>query len=272
MVPPDAMDTTDAQEGLVGRDREVGRLSLLLEAATHGESAVLVVRGDAGVGKTALLEHVVALAPTTRVLRAVGVESEMELAFAALHQLCGPVLDRLDGLPGPQRDALGTVFGLLDGPTPDRLVVGLAALSLLAGVGAERAVVCLVDDAQWLDDASAQALAFVARRLHADPVVVLFATRARVAFLGGLPELALQGLGDHDARLLFDSEIPFLVDGAVRERIIAESAGNPLALIELPRGMSPPELGGGFSPAGAKPVTTRIEETFRHRLDALPGA
>ncbi len=184
----------------LGRGTEVQLLTRLIESARHGESAVLVVRGEPGVGKTALIEHVLASTPDARVLHAAGVESEMELPFAALHQLCSPVLNRLDGLPGPQQDALGKVFGLTGGDPPDRFLVGLGVLSLLAGLGADQPLICFVDDAQWLDQASAQTMAFVARRLLADPVALLFAARGAVASLAGLPELTVEGLGDRDAR------------------------------------------------------------------------
>ncbi|HEV7759812.1 MAG TPA: AAA family ATPase [Acidimicrobiales bacterium] len=262
---------TSSPAGLVGREREVEVLTRLVEAARRGQSQVLVVQGDPGVGKTALVDHVVASATDARVLRAVGVESEMELPFAALHQLCSPVLDRLDGVPGPQRDALSKVFGLSGGLPPDRFLVGLGALSLLAGLGAEQPLVCFVDDAQWLDQASAQTMAFVARRLLADPVALVFAARGRPAALAGFPPLVVEELRDRDARALLASVLPFVLDRDVRERIIAEAGGNPLALLELPRDLRPSPLAGGFAGAATSPVSARIEEAFRRRLDALPA-
>jgi DNA-binding CsgD family transcriptional regulator len=262
---------TSSPAGFLGREREVGILTRLIEAVRHGQSGVLVVQGDPGVGKTALVDHVVASVSDVRVLRAVGVESEMELPFAALHQLCSPVLDRLGGVPGPQRDALSKVFGLSGGDPPDRFLVGLGALSLLAGLGAEQPLVCFVDDAQWLDQASAQTMAFVARRLLADPVGLVFAARTRPAAFAGFPQLTVDGLRDHDARALLDSVIPFVLDKDVRERIIAEAGGNPLALLELPRGLRPAQLADGFAVAATSPVSARIEDTFRRRLEALPA-
>src|SRR5258708_3039182 len=204
-APPGAM--------LRGRRRESAVLEGLLDGARAGRSGALVVRGDAGVGKTALLEYVVASGPDLGVVRAVGVESEMELAFAALHQLCVPVLDRLERLPGPQRGALRVTFGLSEGPVPDRFLVGLAVLGLLAEAAEERALVCVVDDAQWLDKASAQALAFVARRLFAESVVLLFAARQPSHELAGLPELPVEGLEGADARELLRSVGPGRVGG-----------------------------------------------------------
>jgi DNA-binding CsgD family transcriptional regulator len=262
---------TSSPAGLVGREREVEVLTRLVDGARRGQSQVLVVHGDPGVGKTALVDHVVAAAPDARVLRAVGVESEMELPFAALHQLCSPVLDRLDRVPGPQQDALGKAFGLTGGLPPDRFLVGLGALSLLAGLGAEQPLVCFVDDAQWLDLASTQTMTFVARRLLADPVGLVFATRGRPAALARFPQLVVEGLRDRDARVLLASVLPYVLDRDVRERIIAEAGGNPLALLELPRGLGPAQLAGGFAVTATSPVSARIEETFRRRLDALPA-
>ena len=178
-----------------------------------------MVRGDAGVGKTALLEYVIASASGLGVIRAVGVESERELAFAALHQLCVPILDRLERLPGPQRDALQVTFGLSEGPVPDRFLVGLALLGLLAEAAQERALVCVVDDAQWLDAASARALAFVARRLLAESVLLLFAARQPSDELLGMPELAVRGLKEADARELLRSVVPGRLDERIREQV-----------------------------------------------------
>ena len=217
---------------LQGRRAELSVLDGFVEGVRAGESRVLVVRGEPGVGKTALLDHLTARASGCRVARAAGVQSEMELAFAGLHQLCAPMLDRLGGLPGPQRDALLTAFGISAGPAPDRFLVGLAVLGLLSEVAEQRPLVCVVDDEQWLDRASAQALGFVARRLAADPVGLVFAARFPGEELAGLPELVVEGLADGDARALLDSVLAGPLDARVRDRIVAETRGNPLALLE----------------------------------------
>ena len=229
------------------------------------------MRGEPGVGKSALLEYVVERASGCRVVRAAGVQSEMELAFAGLHQLRRPMLDRLDRVPGPQRDALRTAFGLSPGPTPERLFVGLAVLSLLSDVAEERPLICLVDDEQWLDRASAQVLAFVARRLNTESVGLVFATRAASDELSGVAELVVEGLHERDARALLDSVLTGPLDARVRERIVSETRGNPLALLELPRGLTPAELAGGFGFPGGVPLSGRIEESFQRRLEALPA-
>jgi DNA-binding CsgD family transcriptional regulator len=246
-------------------------LDRLLDGARAGRSGALVVEGEAGVGKTALLDYAIGSASDLRVLGAVGVESEMELAFAALHQLCAPVLDRLERLPLPQRDALLTTFGLRAGPVPDRFLVGLAVLSLLSEVADERPLVCVVDDAQWLDRASAQCVAFVARRLLAESVVMLFAAREQTDLLTGLPGLVVGGLRGVDARSLLVSVIPGRLDEGVADELLAETRGNPLALLELPRGLSAAQLAGGFGLPGALSLSGRIEESFVNRLDALPA-
>jgi DNA-binding CsgD family transcriptional regulator len=198
----------------------------------------------------------------------------MELAFAALHQLCAPMLDRLERLPDPQRAALRTAFGISAGPAPDRFLIGLGVLSLLSDAATRRPLVCLVDDEQWLDRASAQVLAFVARRLEAESVGLVFAARTAVDELAGLPELVVAGLRDGDARVLLDSVFTGPLDARVRDQIVAETRGNPLALLELPRGLTPAELAGGFGLPGALPsagrLSGRLEETFRRQLDALP--
>ena len=266
----------DPGPGLRGRGGECGALDRLVTDARAGRSGVLVLRGEAGAGKSALLEFVAARAPDCRIARAAGVESEMELAFAGLHQLCGPMLDHLDRLPAPQRDALGTAFGLSVGGAPDRFLVGLAVLSLLADVAEEQPLVCVVDDAQWLDQVSAQTLAFVARRLLAEPVALVFAARTGGPEQGlkqgleGLPELPVRGLSDPDARALVGAALRGPLDEAVRDRIVAESRGNPLALLELPRGLTPAELAGGFGLPGVKPLATLIEQGFVRRLEPLP--
>jgi DNA-binding CsgD family transcriptional regulator len=255
---------------LRGREEECAALDGLLEAVRRGESSALVVRGEPGVGKTALVDHMIESADDIRVVRAVGVESEMELAFAALQQLCAPMLDRLEHLPGPQQEALRVAFGLTGGEAPDRFVVGLAVLTLLAEVAEERPLLCVVDDAQWLDQASALALAFVARRLLAESVAVVFVTREPSEELSGLPELVVGGLGDGDARLLLDSGLRGRLDERVRDRIVAETRGNPLALLELPRGLSPAELAGGFGLPDTPPLADRIEQSFLRRLQSVP--
>jgi DNA-binding CsgD family transcriptional regulator len=255
---------------LLGRHRECGMLDGLLEDVRAGRSGALMVRGEAGIGKTALLEYAIGSASDLRVARAAGVESEMELPFAALHQLCAPMLDQLDRLPEPQRDALRITFGLSAGPAADRLFVGLAVLSLLSEAASERPLVCVVDDAHWLDQASAQALGFVARRLLAESVVVLIGTREPSDDFRGLPELAVGALPDHDARALLGSVVPWPLDERVLERIVAETHGNPLALLELPRGLSPAELAGGFGLPGALSLSSRIEQKFLRLLAELP--
>jgi DNA-binding CsgD family transcriptional regulator len=255
---------------LRGRRDECAKVEGLLEGARVGRSGVLVLSGDAGVGKTALLEFATQSALDSTVVRVAGVESEMELAFAGLHQFCAPMLDRLERLPRPQRDALETTFGLGRGAVPDRFIVGLAVLSLLSEVAEERPVLCVVDDAQWLDQASAQAFAFVARRLLAEPVVMLFAAREPSDELTGLPKLVLEGLRGADARELLSSVTSGPVDERVVDQIIAEARGNPLALLELPRALSPGQMAGGFGLLGALPLEVRLQESFRKRLEALP--
>jgi DNA-binding CsgD family transcriptional regulator len=246
-------------------------LDRVLDVARAGRSRALVVEGEAGVGKTALLDYAVGSASDLRVLRAVGVESEMELAFAALHQLCAPVLDRLERLPVPQRGALLTTFGLRAGAVPDRFLVDLAVLGLLSDVAEERPLLCVVDDAQWLDRASAQALTFVARRLLAESVVMLFAAREQADLFAGLPRLVVEGLRAADARSLLVSVIPGPLDEQVADELLAETRGNPLALLELPRGLTAGQLAGGFALPGALSVSGRIEESFVNRMDALPA-
>jgi DNA-binding CsgD family transcriptional regulator len=255
----------------LGRHFECDALDQLLDAVRAGESRVLVVRGDPGVGKTILLNHLVQQASGCRVAHAAGVESEMELVYAGLHQLLTPMLGRLERLPAPQADALRTAFGLGVGSAPDRFLVGLATLSLLADAAEEHPLVCLVDDAQWLDRGSAQVLAFTARRLHAESVGVVFAARTPAEELAGLPELVVGGLGEADAGTLLDTVITGPLDPRVRDRILGEAGGNPLALLELPRGGSPDRLAGGFAFPDAMPVSGRIEESYRRRLEEFPA-
>ena len=257
--------------GLTDRHAECDVLGRLVAAVRAGESRALVVHGEPGVGKTALLEYLAGQASGCRVAHAGGVQSEMELAFAVLHQLCAPMLDRLERLPAPQRDALRTAFGLSAGPAPDRFLIGLAALGLLSEMAGERPLVCIVDDEQWLDSASAQVLAFVARRLGAESVGLVFGARVPTGDLAGLPELVIGGLREDDARALLDSALTGPLDTLVRDQIVAEAHGNPLALLELPRGWTAAELAGGFGLPGAVPLAGRIEESFRRQLGALPA-
>jgi DNA-binding CsgD family transcriptional regulator len=237
-----------------------------------GRSRSLVLRGEAGVGKSALLEYLLEASSGFTVARAAGIESEMELPFAGLQQLCAPFLDHLDHLPAPQRDALSTAFGLTPGRPPERFLVGLAVLSLLADVAERSPLICVVDDVQWLDRVSAQTLTFVARRLLAERVALVFAIRGHgdEGSLAGLRELVIRGLEDGDARALLDSAIPGRLDDRVRDRIIAETRGNPLALLELPQGLTPAEVAGGFGLPDAVPLATRIEQSFLRRLEHLP--
>ena len=257
---------------LLGRASECQMLDRLLEDVRGGQSAVLVVRGEAGVGKTALLQHCARQASGFRVARVAGVESEMELPFAGLHQLCAPMLGRLDALPEPQRAALCVALGLSSGAAPDRFLVALAALSLLAEVAAERPLLCLVDDAQWLDAASSQVLGFVGRRLLAESVAIVFAVRDPTdeRELTGLPELVVGGLPDMEARALLATVIPGRLDERVRDRLLRETRGNPLAILELPRGMAATQLPGAFGLLGSDALSGRIEESFLRRLEALP--
>ncbi|MDQ3897993.1 MAG: ATP-binding protein, partial [Actinomycetota bacterium] len=258
---------------LIDRDPECAVLDLLLDEVRAGASRVLVVRGEAGVGKSALLDYLTERASGCRVARAAGAQYEMELAYAALHQLCAPMLGLRERLPGPQRDALETTFGLSARPPPDRFVVGLAVLGLLSEVADEQPLICVVDDAQWLDATSALTLAFVARRLLAESVGLVFAVRepSEVRELAGLPELVVGGLSDSDARALLKSVLPRRLDDRVRDRFIAETRGNPLALLELPRGLTPADLAGGFGPPGIMPLANRIEQSFVRRLESLPA-
>jgi DNA-binding CsgD family transcriptional regulator len=256
---------------LFGRQRERGVLDRLLVGARDGHGGAIVVLGEPGIGKTALIEQAVASGQEFRVLRTAGQEGETELAYAALVQLCAPGLDRLVRLPAPQRDALGVVFGLSSGDPPDRLLVALALLTLLSEMAAERPLLCVVDDAQWLDRASAQAVAFVARRLATEAVAFVFGAREVPDELRGLSQMVVEGLGDGDARALFGSVFPYRLDEPVLDRIVAETNGNPLALLELPRGLSPAQLAGGFGLPVSVPLAGRIEESFRRRLAGIPS-
>src|SRR3954452_19336664 len=255
---------------LRGRASECALLDELVSAIRRGESRSLVLRGEAGIGKTALLEYLIASAPDVTVVRAVGVQSDMELAFASLHQLCGPLLGRLERLPAPQRQAMEIVFGLATGEVPDRFRVGLATLSLFSQAAEHRPLLCVVDDAQWLDHASASTLAFVARRLLAEPVGLVFAAREPGEELRHVADLEVRGVRDSDARALLSAAMPVKLDERVRDRIIAEMRGNPLALLELPHGLTATQLAGGFGLLTPQALTGRIEESFVRRLEALP--
>jgi DNA-binding CsgD family transcriptional regulator len=254
---------------LYGRADECALLDALVDAVRGGESRSLILRGEAGIGKTALLEYLIGSASNLTVVRAVGVESEMELAYASLHQLCAPMLDRLSGLPGPQRRAFEIVFGLSAGAPPDRFVVALAALSLFSEVAEERPLLCVVDDAQWLDNASALTLAFVVRRLLAEAVGVVFAARQPGEELTHVPELEVRGLRNGHAHALLRRAVQFRLDERVRDRIVAETRGNPLALLELPRGLTAIQLAGGFGIIEPRALSVRIEESFIRRLETL---
>ena len=256
--------------GLRDRGSERDLLDRLVDAVRVGHSRVLVVHGDPGVGKTVLLDYLSGRAQGCRVMRATGVQTEMELAFAGLHQLCAPMLEYVNRLPAPQQEALRTAFGISTGPPPDRFMVGLAVLNLLSEVAGDRPLICVVDDEQWLDHASAQALGFAARRLVADPVGLVFAAREPGPDLAGLPALEVAGLPGDDARALLDSALARPLDARVRDQIVAETQGNPLALLELPRGLSSAELAGGFGLPGAQPLSGRIEGSFLRQLEALP--
>ncbi|TDB97058.1 LuxR family transcriptional regulator [Actinomadura sp. 7K534] len=265
------MGTLSGRTPLLNRHRERAELDGLLGDVRSGRGRALVLRGEAGVGKSALLRHTVGRAADMRVVRTVGAESEMELAFAGLHLLLAPLLDRIETLPGPQRDALTVAFGLRKGDAPDRFMIGLAVLTLLAEAAEERAMLCVVDDAQWLDQSSAQVLAFVARRLLAEPVGLIFAAREPGRHFHGLVDLEVRGLAKQDAHALLRSVVRFPLDERIKDRILAETNGNPLALLELPRGLSPAQLAGGFGLVKAQAVPARVEESFRRRLAALPA-
>ena len=259
----------EARPMLLGRRTECEQLDRLLTGSRSGRGDAIVVHGEPGIGKTALLDYAVARAHEFRVLRTVGNEAEQELPFAALQQLCAPGVERLNELPRPQRDALRVAFGLANGPAPDRLLVGLAVLNLLARLATDRPLLCVVDDAQWLDHGSAHAFGLVARRLSNERVAFAFAARAVPGELRGLPELVVEGLHEADALELLRSVLPDRVDDKVLDRIVVESHGNPLALVELPRGLTPAKFGGGFALPVSLPVAGRVEASFRRRLGAF---
>ncbi|WP_217711177.1 AAA family ATPase [Actinomadura sp. NAK00032] len=257
-----------------GRRAECATLDELLESVRGGESRALAMLGEAGVGKTALLDYLVDRAPGFRIVRITGVQSEMELAFAGLHQLCAPMAERFERLPDPQSDALRAALGLSSGRAPDRFLVGLAVLGLLADAAREQPLLCAVDDAQWLDRASVQALAFAARRLQAESVAIAFAAREPDGMpeLAGVPELAVGGLPDEDARALLRSAVTGPWDEQVLDRVVAEARGNPLALLELPKEFAPAELAGGFGVPSAAGLAGRIQEIYERRVAGLPPA
>jgi DNA-binding CsgD family transcriptional regulator len=264
----------DPRSGLLGRTDECRTLDQLVVGARAGRSGVRVLRGEAGIGKTTLLDYLAGEASGCRVVRTAGIDSEMELAYAGLHQFCTPMLGGLERLPAPQRDALGVAFGLQSGAAPDRFMVGLAVLGLLSEAAEEQPQVCLIDDAQWLDRVSAQTLAFVARRLVAERVALVFAVRdgGGAEVFPELPELTVRGLPDADALALLDAVVQGPVDDRVVGQIVAETRGNPLALIELPRGLTPAQLAGGFGLPVPVPLASGIEQVFLARVRALaPG-
>lgn len=254
---------------LIGRQDEIRRLDALLQAARQGRGGALVLRGEPGIGKSVLLRHLDEAATGFLVMRASGAEFEMELPYAALHQLLAPVTGRLTELPAPHGKALQIAFGL-DTGTPDPFLVGVASLGLLAETVQDRPLLCVVDDAQWLDQTSAKALAFLARRISAERIALVFAARepSRLPELDRLPALSLQGLGEADARALLAAAVRAPLDERVRDRILAEARGNPLALLELPRTAGLAGMAGGFAQPDSVPGV--IEQSFRSRLELLP--
>jgi len=255
---------------LLGRERERAALDRLVEAARDGYGGALVVHGEPGVGKTALLDDAVEKAKSLRIVRSAGVEGEMELPFASVQQLCAPILALGDRLPRPQRDALDVALWLSPGPAPNPFLVALAVLGLLSEAAREHGLLCVIDDAHWLDRASAQALGFAARRLAVERIAIVFAAREMGQALQGLPEVDVEPLGYRDARALLESVLPSPLDDQVLERLIVETRGNPLALVELPRDLTPSQLAGGFGVAAAAPLHAGIEESFQRRVAALP--
>lgn len=257
---------------LRGRTRERQEVDDALDRVRAGDSVAMVLRGEAGIGKTSMLQYAASRADDCRVLPVAGVESELELPFAGLHHLCGPLLNEVEAMPDHQEEALRVALGLAAGATPDRLVVGLAVLSLLAEVAAERPVVLLVDDAQWLDEETCQTLGVVARRLVAESVLALFGVREtdEERLFPGIPDLTLTGLAEDDAKALLTSATPGHLDDHVRDRLVAETSGNPLVLLEVAGGMSEAELGGGFATPGTAIAAGLLEQHYLHRVRALP--
>ena len=260
--------------GFLGRARERERLDAMLAQACDGQSALLVVRGEAGIGKTALLRYAARQASGLRVVEIEGIQAEMELPFAGIDRLCAPMLERLEVLAEPQQNALRVAFGLATGDAPDRFLVALAVLNLLSATAEQRPLLCLVDDAQWLDAVSVEALGFVARRLVAEPMAMIFSLRepTTTRALDGLPQLSVEGLDESDARALLSRSVPGLLDDHVRDRIVVETRGNPLALVDLSRRMSPSERAGGFAPPAAGDLPNRLEERYLRRVGVLPEA
>jgi DNA-binding CsgD family transcriptional regulator len=265
----------DTRHRLLGREHELEALDLLLQEVRAGHSRVLVIRGEAGIGKSALLDHVAAQAAHMPVVRTAGVEAESDFAYSALQNLCAPLLSHLRRLPEVQQDALRVAFGMSTGRAPELLLVGVAVLGLFAEAATDSPLVCLVDDAQWMDLMSQRILAFVGRRLDAESVALIFAERVtgkpEAASFSDLPGLPIGGLADDQARALLDSVLPGPIEEQIRDRIVAETGGNPLALLELPRGLSSAELAFGFGGPGSAPLATRVEEGFRRRVEALPA-
>ena len=263
---------TGRAPGFVGRARERAALDRMLDDIHEGKSSALVIRGEPGIGKTALMQYCARQASGCLVAQIAGVESELEMPFAAIHQLCRPLLAGIDALPDPQQQALRVAFGLAAGATPDRFVVGLAVLGLLVEASAERPLVCLVDDAQWLDEPSRLVLGFVGRRLLAEPLLLLLAVRevGNEQLIPGLESLTLEGLTEEDACSLLMATAPVRLDGQVRDRLIAETGGNPLSLLELPREMSQAELVGGFGVRRLESSFEHMEDHFSRRIRALP--
>jgi DNA-binding CsgD family transcriptional regulator len=258
--------------GFIGRTRERERLDDVLAQARDGHSAVLVLRGEAGIGKTALLRYAARQASGLRTTEVDGIQAEMELSFAGIHRLCTPILDEIEELAQPQQNALRVAWGMASGDAPDRFLVAVAVLSLLSATAEKRPLLCLVDDAQWLDAASVQALGFVARRLVAEPIAMIFSLREPVSTraLDGLPQLSVQGLDEPDARALLSRAVPGPLDDRVRDRIIAETGGNPLALIELSQTTSRSERAGGFAPPAGGDLPSQLREQYLRRISALP--
>jgi DNA-binding CsgD family transcriptional regulator len=246
----------------------------MLAEARDGQSAVLVIRGEAGIGKTALLRYAARQASGMRTTEIEGIQAEMELSFAGIHRLCAPMLGGLKVLAEPQGNALRVAFGAASGDAPDRFLVAVAVLNLLSSSAEKRPLLCLVDDAQWLDAASVQALGFVARRLVAEPIAMIFSLREPITTraLDGLPQLAIQGLDEPDARALLSRAVPGPLDDRVRDRIIAETEGNPLALIELSQSMSRSERAGGFAPPVGSDLPSQLEARYQRSISALPAA
>jgi AAA ATPase domain len=275
-IPPDSAYAGPSTPGeaphmVFGRRNERAVLDRVLAGARCGRGSTIVIHGEPGIGKSTLLSYAIGSAAGFRVLRAVGHEAESELPFSAAQQLGVPGLAALGQLPAPQREALGVAFGQVEGPAPDRLLVGLALLGLLSALASETPVLCVIDDAQWLDRESARAVAFVARRLGSERIAFVFGARAVPGDLGGLPDVLVEGLGRADARALLRSGLPGPFDEHVLERILAEARGNPLALLELPHGLTAAELAGGFGLPVSVPMTGRIQASYRRRIARLPA-